>query len=73
MFGLTASASALIYYQSDLVDPSVAVPAVLGIIGGARLGATITKRMRPRRLSQIFVFVMLGLATSMLLDALGVY
>jgi uncharacterized membrane protein YfcA len=73
MFGLTASASAFIYYQNNYVDPSVAIPAVLGIIGGARIGAELTMRTRPRRLGQIFVFVMLGLATSMLLDALGVY
>jgi uncharacterized membrane protein YfcA len=73
MFGLTASASAFIYYQNDYVDPSVAIPAVLGIIGGGRVGATLTMRTRSRRLGQIFVFVMIGLATSMLLDALGVY
>lgn len=73
MFGLTASASALVYYQNDLVDPSVAVPAVFGIIGGARLGAIITRRIRSARLTQVFVFVLAGLAISMLLDAFGVY
>jgi uncharacterized protein len=73
MFGLTASASAFIYYQNDLVDPSVAVPCVLGIIGGAKIGAAINRRTRSRRLGQVFVFVMIGLATSMMLDALGVY
>lgn len=73
MFGLTASASAFIYYQHHYIDPSVTIPAVLGIVGGARIGAALTTRIRPRFLGQVFVVVMLGLATSIMLDALGVY
>lgn len=73
MFGLTASASALVYYQNDLVDATVAVPAVLGIISGARVGAAVVRRIRPAHLNTVFVFVLAGLAMSMLLDAFGVY
>ncbi len=73
MFGLTASASALVYYQNDLVDPTVAVPAVLGIISGARVGAAVVRRIRSSQLNKVFVFVLAGLAISMLLDAFGVY
>lgn len=73
MFGLTASASALVYYQSDLVDPTVAVPAVLGIISGARVGAAVVRRIHSTQLNTVFVFVLAGLAISMLLDAFGVY
>jgi uncharacterized membrane protein YfcA len=73
MFGLTASASAFIYYTHDVVNPSVTAPAVIGIVGGARLGALAVKRVKPRQLQRIFVVVMIVLALSMLLDAFGVY
>lgn len=73
MFGLTASASALVYFQNDLVDPTVAVPAVLGIISGARVGAAVVRRIHSAQLNAVFVFVLAGLAISMLLDAFGVY
>ncbi|HAX26134.1 MAG TPA: sulfite exporter TauE/SafE family protein [Thermomicrobiales bacterium] len=73
MFGLTASASALVYYQNDLVNPIVTVPAVLGIISGARVGAGVVRRIHPAHLNTVFVFVLAGLAISMLLNAFGVY
>ena len=73
MFGLTASASALIYYQNDFVNPSVTVPAVLGIISGAKVGAAVNRRVRSKQLTTIFITVLAALAISMLLDAFGVY
>lgn len=73
MFGLTASASALVYYQNDLVDPTITVPAVLGIISGARIGAAVVRRIQSSHLTQVFVYVLGLLAISMLLDAFGVY
>ncbi|MCO5178203.1 MAG: sulfite exporter TauE/SafE family protein [Thermomicrobiales bacterium] len=73
MFGMTASASALVYYQHDLVDPTITVPAVLGIISGARIGAAVVRRIRSSQLTTVFIFVLGALAISMLLDAFGVY
>lgn len=71
MVGLTASASALIYYTNGSVNPRVTVAAVFGIVVGARLGALVSSRVHPDRLTQVFVVVLLLLAVSMALEAVG--
>ncbi len=72
MVGLTASASALIYYTHGSVNPRVSVAAVFGIVVGARLGARLSSRIHPARLTQVFVVVLLLLAVSMGLQGVGV-
>ncbi len=73
MVGLTASASAIIYYTHGSVNPRVTVAAVFGIIIGARLGARVSARIHPARLTQVFVVVLLLLGVSMGLQGIGVF
>jgi uncharacterized protein len=73
MVGLTASASAFVYYTNGLVNPRVTVAAVFGIILGARAGVRFATRVRPQSLTRLFVATLLILALSMLLDAVGVF
>lgn len=72
MVGLTASASAMVYYTSGYVDPRIAVAAVFGIVSGAQLGTRIATRIRPMILGRIFIVVLVALAFLMLFDAAGV-
>ena len=72
MFGLTSSVSAFVYYSHGKIDPTIAVPAVLGIVAGAKIGARTAARIKPRLLTQVFVVVMILLAISLLLQAAGV-
>jgi uncharacterized membrane protein YfcA len=72
MVGLTASASALIYYTYGSVNPRLTVAAVFGIVVGARAGAWVSARTRPARLTQIFVVVLTLLSAAMALQAAGV-
>lgn len=72
MVGLTASASAIVYYNAGHVDPQIVIPSVLGIVLGARFGARLATRLRPDHLITIFVAVMVLLSVSMYLDAAGV-
>lgn len=73
MFGMTASASAFVYYEAGKVDPSIAVPCVLGIIAGAKIGAAIASRVKARALAVFFIFTLIALSISMALDGFGVY
>jgi uncharacterized membrane protein YfcA len=73
MVGLTASASAFVYYTNGLVNPRVTVAAVFGIVLGARAGVRFATRIRPQSLMTLFVATLLVLAASMLLDAVGVF
>jgi uncharacterized protein len=72
MVGMTASASALIYYSRGHVDPAVTIISMAGIIAGAHIGARIVTRVRPQLLVILFVAVLSLLAISMYADALGV-
>jgi hypothetical protein len=69
MVGLTASTSAFIYYSAGSVDASVVLPAMFGIIVGARFGARLTSRIRAELLATIFIAVLVLLAASMYVDA----
>ncbi|MFW6075895.1 MAG: sulfite exporter TauE/SafE family protein [Chloroflexota bacterium] len=72
MVGLTASVSALVYYNAGFVNPRIVVPAIFGIILGARIGVRVATRLRPEILVQVFIVTMIGLAILMYLDAFGV-
>ncbi|MFN8653883.1 MAG: sulfite exporter TauE/SafE family protein [Gemmatimonadales bacterium] len=66
MIGVTAAASAGVYLQRGYIDPGIAMPVVLGVLGGATLGATLLTRTRPRVLRLIFGVVVTALALEMI-------
>jgi uncharacterized protein len=72
MVGLTASASAFVYYANGLVNPRITVAAVFGIVLGARLGVRVATRVRPQLLVAIFIIALVTLAFLMASDAVGV-
>ena len=69
MIGVTGTAGAFIQYTHRLVDPTLTVPVVLGVIGGALLGPRVARRLPVARLRQIFVVVVIIFAAEMLLRA----
>jgi uncharacterized membrane protein YfcA len=71
MIGVTAAASAGIYYDRGDVLPEVAAPVALGSVLGAYLGTKIMMRTSNERLRALFVVVLLGLAVKMFLTALA--
>lgn len=72
MIGVTACASAALYYQRGLVDPAVAVPVCLGVSAGAFAGARLAPRLRTHALARGLAFVLAVLGAQMFLAALGV-
>ncbi|WP_033842066.1 sulfite exporter TauE/SafE family protein, partial [Bordetella bronchiseptica] len=72
MIGVTAAASAAVYFARGEIDPAVAGPVALGSVAGSVLGARILMRVSGERLRLLFVAVLALLAVQMLLMALGV-
>ena len=70
MIGVTAAASAGIYYVRGDVFPRVAAPVALGSICGAYLGTKILMRTSNERIRTLFVVVLLVLAVRMFFAAL---
>jgi len=72
MIGVTAAASAGIYFARGDVNPLIAAPVALGVLLGASLGSRLLMRMRNSTLRKVFVPVLLVVAIEMILRGLGV-
>ena len=72
MIGVTAAASAFLYYNRGSVVPALTAPLVLGVFAGALFGSWLAKRVQARWVQWLLMVVLLYLAYQMLRDALGV-
>jgi uncharacterized membrane protein YfcA len=72
MIGVTAVASAYIYYSRGDVNPLIAVPTAIGVTVGALAGSRIGPRLRSKQLARLFAGVMAILALQMGLVAFGI-
>jgi uncharacterized membrane protein YfcA len=72
MIGVTAAASAGIYFWRGYVTPSVAAPVALGVLIGATLGAKLLVRFSNATVRRVFLPVLGALAVEMLLRGVGV-
>ena len=70
MIGVTAAASAGVYLSRGYIDPRVAMPVMLGVLGGAFLGTKVLVRARVRTLRLVFGSVILLLAVEMILNGI---
>jgi uncharacterized membrane protein YfcA len=72
MIGVTAAASAGIYFWRGEVLPFVAAPVALGVLAGSVLGAKMLVRLRSGTVRVVFTLVLAGVAIQMLLRGLGI-
>jgi len=70
MIGVTAAASAGVYLSRGYIDPGLAMPVVLGVLGGSILGARFLSSARTKLLRNIFAAVVLILALEMIYNGL---
>jgi len=66
MVGITAAASAFIYYGRGDIYPLVAVPTAIGVFIGAISGARLAPRVRADRLRMLLIGVLILVAFQML-------
>lgn len=70
MIGITAAASAGIYLHHGYIDPVLAMPVMLGVFGGAVLGARLLMFLRAKPLRIFFSVVVLIMAIEMIYKGL---
>ncbi|MBV8842073.1 MAG: sulfite exporter TauE/SafE family protein [Bryobacterales bacterium] len=68
MIGVTAAASAGIYLHRGWVEPTLAMPVMLGVLSGSMLGARQLIAARPKVLRRIFGVVVAIMAVEMILN-----
>jgi uncharacterized membrane protein YfcA len=66
MIGVTAAASAVVYLQRGYMDPGIAFPVILGVLGGAFTGSKLLTRMNPKILRIIFCIAITFVAIEMI-------
>jgi hypothetical protein len=67
MIGVTAAASAGVYFVRGDIQPLIAGPVALGILVGATAGARLLPRIQSSSVRVLFVVVLLAVAVQMLL------
>ncbi len=65
MVGLTAVASSAVYRTHGLLDPMLAAPAALGVLGGALAGARLASRADQRLLERLVAALLIVLAVQL--------
>lgn len=66
MIGITAAASAGIYLHHGYIDPVLAMPVMLGVFGGAVVGARLLMFLRAKPLRIFFSVIVLIMAVEMI-------
>jgi len=71
MIGITAAASAGVYFARGDIHPLIVTPVAVGILAGAYVGTRLMARMRNTTVRKVFLPVIVYLAVSMILRGLG--
>ena len=72
MMGVTATASALIYFFNGTINPAIAAPIALGTLIGSRTGAKVMQRLDAKYIRYIFLPILLFTIINMFLKGMGV-
>jgi uncharacterized membrane protein YfcA len=70
MIGVTAAASAGVYLARGYIDPGIAMPVVLGALGGSMLGAKVLINASTKTLRIVFSVVIVALGAEMIFNGL---
>jgi uncharacterized protein len=68
MIGVTAAASAIVYYRRGDMLVDIAAPLAVGVFLGSLLGARVAPRIRTKYLVYLLVAIMLYLAGHLTVD-----
>ncbi len=70
MIGITAAASAGIYFARGYINPAIAAPVALGVVLGAVLGTRLMVRLKNATIRKVFLPVLLYVALQMLIKGI---
>ncbi|MCL4517156.1 MAG: sulfite exporter TauE/SafE family protein [Firmicutes bacterium] len=71
MIGVTAAASAGVYFARGQINPVIAAPVAVGMLLGATAGSLIMNRVKSVTLRKLFIPVLLAIAVEMFIKGLS--
>jgi uncharacterized membrane protein YfcA len=71
MIGVTAAASAGLYFVRGEIDPRLAAPVAVGVLIGATAGSRMLARIESRVIRRVFIVVLLIVAAEMLVKGMA--
>ncbi|WP_125764972.1 sulfite exporter TauE/SafE family protein [Companilactobacillus hulinensis] len=72
MMGVTAAASATVYFFNGSIKPDIAGPLAIGVLAGALIGARVMQVLKPKVIRMIFIPIILYMGVQMVLKGFGV-
>ncbi len=72
MIGVTAAASASVYFLRGEVHPLLVAPLMIGVVAGAAVGTRLLRKTPPARVKILFGVLLIFVAANMILRAAGV-
>jgi uncharacterized membrane protein YfcA len=69
MIGVTAAASAGLYWRSGYMAPSLVMPVMLGVLAGSLLGSKLLVRAQVRTLKIVFSLVIVAMGIEMIVKS----
>lgn len=73
MMGVTAAASAIVYFLNGSILPEITVPVCLGVLVGATFGTRAMQKMHPIAIRMLFIIVMAYFCIQMITKAIGAF
>jgi uncharacterized membrane protein YfcA len=67
MIGVTAAASAFIYFAHGHLNPFIASTAALGVLVGSMTGVRISRKIHSKVLTWVFAIALLGISIQLYL------
>lgn len=71
MIGVTAISSLFVYFARGFVQPLIAAPVAIGVVGGAFIGTKIAAKISPTLLKRVFAVLLFFIALNMIYRSLG--
>jgi uncharacterized protein len=71
MIGVTATASAFLYFGRGEIRPALTASVVLGVIAGSAIGSWLGPKVQGRVVKKLFALLLLGVAVQMLVRVFG--
>lgn len=73
MMGVTAAASATVYFFNGTIQPLVAVPMALGIVIGSTIGSHVMQYLPAQMIRKIFIPVVFIMAIQLIMKGMAVF